>query len=689
MADDRETKDSLDSVTAHDPTMQLDVPNQLGVYQLRRMLGRGGMGEVWLAFDTKLERDVAIKVMRRELIAREDAVKRFYREARAVARLNHPNIVQVYAIGEEHNMIYMVMELVDGETVAQRLKRLGPLPLDECVQLLLQAVEGLGYACARGIIHRDIKPSNMMLTSDYRLKITDFGLAKIVEHDSQMTVAGTAIGSPNYMSPEQARGEEADHRSDIYALGISFYQMLTNELPFTGQTPLSVLLKQIQEPLPEPEFLKELAGGKALEVIKKMTAKRPEDRFQTYGGLAAALAALAPNVRVKPAAHAVTSTVPTPPGGVSKGKEKREEPIPPSPDKPTELSAASTRLEPTEDHAETKAQAPPQPLPPPAAPPREKSNVLVFAFASVAIVALAVVGVVAVLQMRSVQPSVEAYRISDRKSTPTPASAATPTPTSAQSVPAGSPISAGPLRPSPSGIPEKEAPRIPKPPLTEDLRVPPSPDMPGPRVERPDMGRRVPSPQQRAEVGPPPPAQGPREPELPPEVRPTGTPLIQTVPPTQLNWIVLGAPGTVAGVMIPIYDAEGKELARANAGTRLPYDGIIELQGKKYYRVKWQQRPALILQEHAHLDLDSKWGDQAPTSKPPRRGLWVRLGPADAKPGQPIKIYPDAQSKYELTTLPAGTELPAEDAGDGLGFYVQLPNGRKGYIFKNLVQPLK
>ncbi|MGB9692822.1 MAG: serine/threonine-protein kinase, partial [Candidatus Sumerlaeaceae bacterium] len=313
MPEEFNTKDhSLDSATGPDPTMIVDVPEKLGPYRLLRLLGRGGMGEVWLAHDTKLDREVAIKLMRRELMAREDAVKRFYREARAVARLNHPNIVQVYAIGEEGPIIYMVMEYVDGETVSQRLKRLGPLPLKECVNILLQAVEGLGYACARGIIHRDIKPSNMMISSDFRVKIADFGLAKIIEHDSQMTVAGTAIGSPNYMSPEQARGEEADHRSDIYALGISFYQMLTNELPFTGQTPLTVLLRQIQDPLPEPEYLKQLENGRVLEVIKKMTAKNPEDRYQTYGGLAAALAALAPDVRVKPAAHAITSTVPTP-----------------------------------------------------------------------------------------------------------------------------------------------------------------------------------------------------------------------------------------------------------------------------------------------------------------------------------------------------------------------------------------
>lgn len=302
-------QDNTREMGAPEHTVIVDVPRELGAYRLVKLIGRGGMGEVWKAFDQHLERDVAIKLMRKELLANEDATRRFAREARAVARLNHPNIVQVYAFGDEKGVNYFAMEMVEGETVSDCLKRSKHMPLAEAVQILLQAIEGLSYANARGIIHRDIKPSNIMLDQTRRVKLTDFGLAKMVEHDTQMTAAGTAMGSPNYMSPEQARGEEADHRSDIYALGISFYQMLCGDLPFTAHSPVSVLLKQIQEPLPEHELIKCLSDGAVLHVLKKMTAKKPEDRYQSYGELATDLAALAPGIPLK-GAHGITSTLP-------------------------------------------------------------------------------------------------------------------------------------------------------------------------------------------------------------------------------------------------------------------------------------------------------------------------------------------------------------------------------------------
>lgn len=292
-----------------DRTVMLDVPRELGCYQLKRLLGRGGMGEVWLADDRNLDREVAIKLMRKELLQNEDANRRFAREARAVGRLNHPNIVHVYSFGDEKGLLYFAMEYVDGETVSQKLKRIRCFELPDAIMTIIQAIEGLGYAYERGIVHRDIKPSNLMLTKDGRVKIADFGLAKMVQHDTQVTAAGTAMGSPNYMSPEQARGEEADHRSDIYALGVSLYQMLCGSLPFTADSPLSVLLKHIQDPLPEPADLRDMKDGAILNVIKRMTAKRPEDRYQTYGELATALLAVEP-VRGYHSAHVATASLP-------------------------------------------------------------------------------------------------------------------------------------------------------------------------------------------------------------------------------------------------------------------------------------------------------------------------------------------------------------------------------------------
>ena len=386
-----------------DRTMLVDVPKELGSYQLSRLLGRGGMGEVWLGFDTKLEREVAVKLMRRELLANDEAVKRFYREARSVARLNHPNIVQVYYIGEERGVIYFVMEYVEGETVTEKLKREGPLALDDAVNILLQTVEGLSYANARGIIHRDIKPSNLMLTRDFRVKIADFGLAKMIEHDTQVTASGTAMGSPNYMSPEQSRGEEADHRSDIYALGISLYQVLTGTLPFSAPTPLTVLLKQIQEPLPEPEQLKGLAGGRVLETIKKMAAKDPEERYQTYGGLAAAVSELAPAVAVRPSTHTATATM---------------EPAPPVP----AGAAADTALSgAVPDAAEGTSRAP--------GPPR-RGTLFALAAGAVVIAALSVIAFVLLRGSDSAEGTAAATAVPSAPATQasSPPTAATPAP---------------------------------------------------------------------------------------------------------------------------------------------------------------------------------------------------------------------------------------------------------------------
>lgn len=292
-------QDDENLIKSTDHTVFMDAPPKIGVFRLDVLLGRGGMGEVWRAFDQNLEREVALKLMRRELNENQEAARRFMREARAVARLNHPNIVQIYTFGEFEGAMYFVMELVEGLTVTQEIKAKTRLSIEQSVAIALQSVEGLDYALNRGIIHRDIKPSNLMLRPDGLVKIADFGLAKMRSSDSQMTAAGSTMGSPNYMSPEQARGEEADQRSDIYSLGITLYQMLTGELPFKADSPLSVLLKQIQEPLPEPEFLQGLVEGRLLQIIKRMTAKHVANRYQEYRELAQDLDAAVPAARLR------------------------------------------------------------------------------------------------------------------------------------------------------------------------------------------------------------------------------------------------------------------------------------------------------------------------------------------------------------------------------------------------------
>lgn len=264
----------------------------LGGNTLVRMLGRGGMGEVWLGHDPKLDRHVAIKTMRREFAADQNAIARFLREARAVAKLSHPNIVPIFQIGEEADVIFFVMEFVNGVSLADWMKKQKTISLQHCLYILLQIVDGLEYAYSQGIIHRDIKPANIMIDRTSRVRITDFGLAKMLGADTQMTETGASMGSPCFMSPEQAKGDQVDFRSDMYSLGITFYQMITGELPHVAPTPVSVLLKHVQDPLPEPDTLRSIAGGAVLALLKKMTAKRPEDRFPDYSSLRQALLSL-------------------------------------------------------------------------------------------------------------------------------------------------------------------------------------------------------------------------------------------------------------------------------------------------------------------------------------------------------------------------------------------------------------
>jgi hypothetical protein len=323
------------------------------------------MGEVWLAHDPRLDRRVAIKLMLRQLAEDPQFVARFYREARAVARLNHPNIIGIHQIGEEHGVLFFVMEWVEGESLSDRIHRTGPLPLADALHVILQTVDALEYAHDNGVIHRDIKPANLMFGAGTRLKVTDFGLAKVTTTDAQMTSSGVPLGSPTYMSPEQVHGEPADHRSDIYSLGITFFQLLTGEAPFRGASTFQVMMKHVQETLPEPEPLARMLGGSVMEVIRRMTAKSAADRHATYAGLRADL------VRIRDAAREAGDTVAAlapgcwaPPAGQSSGA------ITPQ---PTASSAAATPA-----------------TPPPAAPPRNRlRNLLLAAVAVILVVSVA------------------------------------------------------------------------------------------------------------------------------------------------------------------------------------------------------------------------------------------------------------------------------------------------------------
>jgi serine/threonine protein kinase len=248
---------------------------------------------VFKAYQPTLDRYVAIKVLPAHYARDPVFVKRFEREARSVARLAHPNIVQIHDFGEQDNITYIVMEYVDGGTLKDRLKR--PLPVAEAVDFIIQAAEGLECAHRNGIVHRDVKPANILVRKDGHLLLTDFGIAKILEGTTNLTRVGTGIGTPQYMSPEQGTGQMVDRRSDIYSLGIVLFHCLTGRVPFTADSPLTITLKHMNDPLPVDKLKAEGIPAPIIQVVEKMAAKQQQDRYQTaeevVGVLTRALAA--------------------------------------------------------------------------------------------------------------------------------------------------------------------------------------------------------------------------------------------------------------------------------------------------------------------------------------------------------------------------------------------------------------
>ena len=271
----------------------------LGKYRLTERLGRGGMAEVYRAYQPNLERDVAIKVMHGYLAEDEGFVGRFKREAKAVATLRHPHIVQVYDFDIEDETYYMVMEYIGGETLKARLRLLNAegrrMPLEEVMQIFRALCDALDYAHAQGRVHRDIKPANIMSDGE-RLVLTDFGIASIVG-GTRYTASGAMVGTPAYMAPEQGQGEAGDVRSDVYSLGVILYEMATGRVPYDADTPLAIVLKHLNEPLPLPRQVSADVQPAVERVILKALAKSPDDRYQSAGALADALEAAVERAR--------------------------------------------------------------------------------------------------------------------------------------------------------------------------------------------------------------------------------------------------------------------------------------------------------------------------------------------------------------------------------------------------------
>lgn len=264
----------------------------LGKYRVMQPLGRGGMAQVYQAYHPQLDRYVAIKVLRSDLVDEHDFLARFQREAQAVANMRHANVVHVYDFDVQDEVYYMVMELLDGDTLKARMSeyrtRSERMSYPEILRIMLDVLAGLEYAHSEGVIHRDIKPGNIMLTRRGQAVLTDFGIAQIVG-STQYTVSGALMGTLAYMAPEQGLEGKTSARSDLYSLGIVFYEMLTGRIPFEADTPLAVLMKHVNDPLPLPRNLDASIPASLERVVLKALAKRPEERFAHAAEMAQAL----------------------------------------------------------------------------------------------------------------------------------------------------------------------------------------------------------------------------------------------------------------------------------------------------------------------------------------------------------------------------------------------------------------
>ncbi len=254
----------------------------VGNYKILQALGEGGVGMVYKGVDTMLDREVAVKVLRPELASQTSVVERFRSEAVTLAKLSHPNIATLFSLFRHGGDLFMVLEFVSGESLETVIQRRGRLSVEETIPIFCQALDGIGHAHQAGIIHRDIKPSNMILTEAGAIKVLDFGIARLLG-SSRMTRVGNIIGTLEYMSPEQVRGEETDARSDIYGLGMMLYELLTGKLPFESDNEFSLMKMQIEQMPAPPRQLNADIPEQIENAIMKAVAKNPAERFQNAG----------------------------------------------------------------------------------------------------------------------------------------------------------------------------------------------------------------------------------------------------------------------------------------------------------------------------------------------------------------------------------------------------------------------
>ena len=259
-----------------------------GRYRLDARIGSGGQSSVFRAFDTTLERQVAVKLLHRDVAADLDALERFRREARAVAQLSHPHVVGVLDTGEDPGNAFIVLEYVEGETLKDRIRRLGRLPVPEAVAYAVEIARALGAAHAAGIVHRDVKPQNVLIDEEGSAKVTDFGIARTLDQEG-LTQDGRVLGTTDYVSPEQALGHPVTGQSDLYSLGVVLFEMLTGEVPFTGENQVVVAMKHVREELPDVQVRRPEVSTSLAAVVDRATAKDLHTRYRDDDALVADL----------------------------------------------------------------------------------------------------------------------------------------------------------------------------------------------------------------------------------------------------------------------------------------------------------------------------------------------------------------------------------------------------------------
>lgn len=358
----------------------------VGRYHIVEKLGSGGMATVYKAFDSRLERDVAIKFIRPDVVRDEMFLKRFEREAKALARLSSPNIVKVLDYGEHEGMPYLVMEYIRGDTLKSRLGM--PIPWREAARLLLPAAEALDYTHKQNIIHRDVKPSNFLVSDSGHLMLSDFGIAKMLDTPDavQLTGTGVGIGTPEYMAPEQGLGQSIDQRADVYSLGIVFYEMVTGRKPYSADTPMAVMYKQISDPLPSPRQFVPGLPAFVEKVLFKALAKKPEDRYQDMAAFAKALQ----DMTETPAPTDDVGTRVAVPDTQQMQTRLYESPSQPAPSQPYQAAASQA-----ESWSQPAAPVS-QPVARPAAPSQKKKSTPLWITCGVIFVVVACIIIVAV-----------------------------------------------------------------------------------------------------------------------------------------------------------------------------------------------------------------------------------------------------------------------------------------------------